>query len=299
MAQYLALQALSSGLCNTLLAQSPLHAKAEQDGVSEPSEVSEMGEAIHDALLEGVDRIASINPEDYRSKPTKANPEGAVPKGWTNGAIKAAREAARAEGKLPMLSDKVGRVTAAVSSAKSYIATTVLKGIFDRGESEVTFVWQEGAILCKARADRWTPEMGILLHVKTSAGSVAPHAFQRVADSMGYDLAVMFYERGMEAVAPGKLVKSYILAIEQEVPHGCKLYDLHELKKEIAAANVERAIQAWGKCIASGIYPAYGADIYTLEPKPWQLAEAETSGTIGGLAYHEPDPLQVKHGMQI
>lgn len=276
MADYLALPYLSSGLCNRLLSHSPYHAKHElEHREQDDTEASDNGTAIHDALLEGVDRIESIRPEDYRSKPTKANPDGAIPKGWTNNAIKAARDAARAEGRIPMLAGEVANIVGAVESARRFIEGTTFAGIFDRGQPELTIVWTEGAgVLCKMRPDWLTDERDALLHVKTTKGGAGPQQFARTVDSMGYDVALAFYERGLATISD-RQAHHVILAIEQDPPYGCALYDLDPAKQAIAASKVERAIATWKQCVARGNWPCYASHVHSLEPTPWQLGAEE------------------------
>ena len=71
MSEYLSLDALSSGVCHTLLTESPYHARFKQENPGAPSSVSDMGIAIHDGLLEGVDRIVAIDADDWRTKAAK------------------------------------------------------------------------------------------------------------------------------------------------------------------------------------------------------------------------------------
>lgn len=275
MEQYLALPYLSSGLCKTILQHSPFHAKHDQDHPDiEDDETADCGTAIHDALLEGVDRIQAIKPEDHRSKPNKANPEGAIPKGWTNNAIKAARDMARAAGKIPMLADEVDFIKGAVQAASTFIRRTKIAHVFDTGKPELTIIWREGDVLCKARPDWLTADHSILLHVKTTKASAGPLQFGRIVDSMGYDVSLAFYERALASVSDGA-AQHLILAIEQQKPWGCALYDLAPAKAEIAAAQVEHAIAVWQRCAAAGRWPSYATRIHSLEPKPWQLQEHE------------------------
>lgn len=114
-----------------------------------------------------------------------------------------------------------------------------------------------------------------LLHVKTTTGSVNPRAFSRVADGMGYDVAMMFYLRGMLAIEPDTVRDHYILAIEQEPPYACKLFDLSSAKADVAERKVERALNAWAACTKSGKWPAYDGSVHSIDLMPWELAQAE------------------------
>lgn len=286
MPEYLSLKALSSGLIHTMLAQSPEHAALEQaqpDG--EMSAIAEHGVAVHDALLEGVNRIAVINPQDY------AGPRGGVPKGWTNDAIKAARDAARSNGKIPMFPETAAEVLNAVQAARDFIGRSELKGVFDSGKPEQVLIWNEGDVLCKARPD-WLNDK-VLLHVKTTAGSAQPESWIRnQLTPMGYDVAWGLYRRGLMELT-GNDPQHVFLVIEQNAPYGCSLVSLAPTFADIAASKVGRAIKVWQACQASGNFPGYPRRIAYAEPKNWDI-QAEEEAQLSGV----PDELQRQHGMQ-
>jgi hypothetical protein len=263
MARYLALPYLSSGLCNVLLEQSPFHARhaleSRDDDASEASEASDTGTAIHDLLLEGLDRIAIIDATDWRTK-----------------AAKDARDEARAAGRLPLLAPKFPQVEAAVRSASEFVAQSALPGLLADGEPEVTIIWEEDGVSCRARPDWLATDLSMLLHVKTTKGSAGPLQFARTVDYMGYDVALAFYERGLATISSAQC-HHLILAIEQQPPYGCALYDLDPAKAALAASKVERAIAIWKNCVATGRWPSYSPRVHSLEPKPWELAEGERS----------------------
>ena len=262
MQDYLLHHGLSSSRLHTLLTQSPFHAYHDEGG--EPSEVSEIGTAIHDALLEGVDRIVTVEADDWRTKDAKA-----------------ARDTARAEGKIPMLARKVSQVMSAVEAAKRYISSSEIAGVFDDGKPEQTVIWKEGEMLCKARPDWLTNDRSLLLHVKTTAGSAQPDSWIRnMLTGMGYDVAASFYERGCYQAKietkSGGVVQSVFLVIEQSPPYGCSLIGLDPAMQDLAARKVERGIRIWQQCKASGKYPAYPSRICYAEPRPWELEAEET-----------------------
>ena len=261
MGEYLLMAGLSASRINTLLQYSPFHAYHDEGG--EPSEVSDIGTAIHSALLEGVDNIVTIDAEDWRTKDAKA-----------------ARDAARAAGKIPMLARKVSQVINAVEAAKRYVASSEIAGVFERGKAEETVIWKEGELFCKARPDWLTAERDIILHLKTTSGSAEPNTWIRnQLVPMGYDCAAMFYERGLYQAEDGKgkdAPLSVFLVVEQDAPHGCSLVALDPAAQDLAARKVDRAIRIWQRCKATGKYPAYPSRICYAEPRPWELEAEET-----------------------
>lgn len=279
MAEYMRLPAFSSSRAHTLLTYSPFHARYMPS--REPSDASDNGTAIHDVLLEGVDRIAEIAAEDWRTK-----------------AAKEARDAARAEGKIPLLASRAATVKEAVGAAKEFVGRSELAGIFQRGKPEVTFVWDDGGLLCKARPDWLTDEHDILLHVKTTQGSAEPNSWIRnQLTNCGYDVACAFYERGLYAsYTPGSgknAPLSVFLVIEANAPYGCSLVALDPAMADLADSKARRAIKTWAECKRTKKYPSYPTQICYAEPKPWDLAAEQESASDEVF-----DVLQAKEGLQ-
>lgn len=281
MSEYLALKALSSGLCHTLLTYSPYHAKWEQDNrPDDPSIESDIGTAIHEALLEGRDRIVEIEADDWRSK-----------------AAREARDAVRAAGKIPMLARTAALIEPAVSAAKAYIASSEIAGVLDAGKPEETLIWQEGAVTCKARPDWLDTIRPLMLHVKTTGGSAEPNSWIRnQLVPSGYDVSMAFYERGFYQLMNGDnsfQLMNVFLVIEQQEPHGCSLIGLDPAMRDLAAKKADRAIRTWRECQLEGRWPCYPTRIAYAEPKSWQMEQEEQATLI-----ETYDRLQEKHGLQ-
>lgn len=279
MRDYMLHRGLSASRAHTLLTQSPRHAITVTD--DEPSEASEIGTAIHDALLEGVNRLVAIEADDWRTK-----------------AAKEARDAARAEGKIPMLARKMVQIEGAVNAAKAFVETSEIAGIFSRGKPEQTIIWNEGDLICKARPDWLTDNRDILLHVKTTQGSAEPSSWIRnQLVPMGYDLAAEFYARGLHVATDDRLAPTLVslfLVIEQTEPYGCSLVGLAPAMQDLASRKVDRAIRIWQECKRTGKYPCYPSQIHYAEPMAWQLS-AEDEIEFGP----QVDPLQDREGLQV
>jgi len=256
MSEYLSLPFLSSGLCHTLLTYSPHHARHEQQNrEQDDTNASDMGTCIHDALLEGIDRIQAIDAPDWRTKSARE-----------------ARDAARAAGKIPMLEHKVWQVEAAVKAARDCVANSELAGVFDDGQPEATIVWDEGGIKAKARPD-WTAK-GWHVSVKTTEGSANPALYTRHRISqLGHDTGLAFYDRGFQA--HGVRLQHRILLIEQAPPYGCAIFGLAPSKWEYAERRIARAIATWQECHETGHFPCYPTRTCFAEAMPWEMAQLE------------------------
>lgn len=284
MAAYIAdpcpVASLSSGCAYKLVSESPLHAWAHHPRLGarprEASNVADAGSLAHDLLLGGEGKICVIDPRDYPSKPTKENPDGGIPKGWTNTAIRAARDEARSNGLVPVLFGDLFAIRAMVDAAKAYIAGSQLAGLFDDGESELTAIAQEGPTWLRARPDWLTNNGRWSLSYKTTKARVHPEGFSRIADSMGYGFSLAFYARVLRGVGWGSARSRHLmLAQEQNAPFACSLFELAPAKAAIEHSQVERAIRLWARCMAEGKWPGYTGSIVALEPRPWDLAAEE------------------------
>jgi hypothetical protein len=288
MGQYLADPApdpsLSSGAAHDLLMKSPAHVFARHPRLggapTENSDAMDTGTIAHELLLGGDSRICEIRREDYRSKPTKDNPEGAVPTGWTNNAIREARDAARASGLIPVLREDMIAYHQMAQAAREFVSRSEIAGVLDGAfESEVTQIWREGEAWCRARHDGINHELKIRLSFKTTQQSANPDAFIRSMYSMGYDLALAFYRRGFEAIAGVQEGwRDVILVQEQRAPHACSLVSLDPAAWAIADQKVERAILLWRRCMLRNEWHGYSGMIAYASPTPWQLAESEALG---------------------
>lgn len=284
MADYLAdpcpVPSLSSGCAFRLISECPqsgYHYHPRLGGrKTDDSNASNMGTTAHDFLLGGEKKICEIKPEEHRSKPTKDNPEGAIPKGWTNDAIRAARDTAVLNGLTPMLSAEMAGARAMAKAAREFIASSEIAGVFDEGESELTAIAREGDTWLRTRPDWLNLSMGISLSYKTTRLKVRPDQFHRAIDSMGYGFSLMFYERCLLGALPGMTrPRSVILAQEQFAPHLCSLIELSPAKADIERSQVDRAIRLWTRCMETNVWPAYGSRIVQIEPRPWDLAAEE------------------------
>lgn len=234
----------------------------------------DLGTTAHDLLLEGgTAKICVIEPEMYRSKGTKENPDGNIPDGWTNNAIRAARDQAYANNLVPMLPWDHARVKTMIDVAREFLAKSQIAGVFERGAAEQTVIWQEkNGVWCRSRLDLLTDSCDYLIDFKTTKASAHPDEFGRQIERMGYDFQGMFYSRGVTAVS-GKTPEFVLLVQEEYPPYQCCLHGLSGAMMEMAESNVKLAIERWGECLNTKTWPGYPTRIVYQEPSSWRLNE--------------------------
>lgn len=250
---------LSASVARVLLQRSPLHAwhahpRLNPRYAPDDSSRFDLGSAAHAMLLEGDHaRVAFIDAPDWRTKPAKE-----------------ARDAARAEGRLPVLEHHEATLSTMLTVARAAVAASELPDLLD-GDAERALVWLDGSAWCRSRLDMLSTDRRVILDYKTCA-SAEPEMFIRQIGNMGYDVQAEFYLRGLEAIT-GEQATFIFLAQEIEEPFACSLVSLANVYREIAQRKVERAIDCWGRCLQAGRWPAYGTRVHYAEPPPWAMNE--------------------------
>jgi hypothetical protein len=263
MQAYLDEQAFSSGLAQTLLDRSPLHAWTESqwnpDRVRDDNGTADIGTFAHACLLEGgTSSLVVVDAPDWRTK-----------------AAQQARDDARAAGKLPILERKVSEVWTMVKAAQAFIASSELVGLFSAGEAETTIIFDLDGVRCKARPDWLSDDRKICLSYKTSPGSAAPDSWIRT-QLPGYDTGIVLYEDAVNSIAaPDGGCRVVTLVQEQKPPYSCSLIGLAPAWAALAESKLALALATWKGCLEDGKWPAYPTMIAWAEPRAWMLAEAE------------------------
>lgn len=265
---------LNAGTAHTILTRSEFHAWWEHPRLGgnrdESNTASDIGSVIHDVLLGGPGIVEVIRPEDYPGV------KGGIPKGWTNDAIRAARDEAIADGKIPLLADDWALCGAAVDAARIFLTKTELFHIFDEGTAELTALWQDDDdVWCRARPDWWNPKMKTVLDIKTTKTPARPDVWiRRQLNPMGYDLSAVHYLRGIERLTDIR-AQYVFLVIEQDPPHGCSLVTLSPSYLAVAEAQWEKAFGRWQHALAVDKWPSYPTGIAHADPTARQMVEAE------------------------
>jgi hypothetical protein len=270
---------LSASLAKTMVSQSPRHAWQESNRlnpqyVREEDTIFDIGTAIHDAILEGIDRVDVIDANDWRTK-----------------AAREARDLSRAQGRIPLLPKVYGRVKDSVQSAIAALADcTELGGVdLSKGVAEKTIYWEDIGTWCRCRPD-WM--MGsLILDVKSCSGSVSPASFGRQIINMGYHIQAQFYRRGFSAVV-GNEPQFVFVAVEVEPPYAVSFHSLAPSLEALADEQVEYAIRAWADCLHNDRWPAYSRRIHYAEAPgyaamQWDDRKYERSAAGMGMPMYE------------
>lgn len=259
--QYFALPHFSSSVAKTVISRSPLHARQErEDGGKDPTKVMDFGSVTHRLVLGAGKDYEPLPFDDWRTKDAKA-----------------ARDAAREAGKVPIKTADFERANLAAESIRLELSK---RGILLDGASELAVTWEEetehGIVICKAMFDHAWLETGRILDLKLTENA-SPWAIERNAESMGYAIQRAAYVRALVALRPSLAGKAdFLFAFgETDTPFAMNLTRPDGMFRELGDRRWLRALNTWAECVATDTWPAYGDGINQLSPPAWAMRNEE------------------------
>lgn len=285
MAEYLALPAVSRSVLFAMLDDGcPLAAWfaswLNPNRVREDSALADAGSIAHEILLEGSFECCEvINREHHPAEKT-----GAIPTGWTNKSIRAARDAAREAGKIPILDDAFEEIRTMVVAAQTFIESLketepAIWRAFqpDGGDSELTFTWDDGPTPCRIRPDRISTDRTLMVDAKFYSGNGGPREWiRKQLFASGYDISAAFSSRGIEAIC-GVRPTYIFLVVPTKPPHLPYLVGLDPMAFDLAAQRVSVGLQEWQQCFKRGYWPSYPRTVHYAEPPAYLQAQVEAA----------------------
>lgn len=268
---------LSSSIARILCESSPAHARAAHPKlnpqvIDDEAEHFDIGTAAHSILLEGVNAVEIIQADNYRTNVAKA-----------------ARDAARANGKTPLLAKVWADVQAMVAATRAQLDAHVDgRAMFKDGSPEQTLIWNEDGVWCRARLD-WL-RAGAIDDYKTTSTTANPEAVSRTLFSNGWDIQCAFYLRGLKAITREASVLSathggedaiFRFAVQETyAPYALSVVALGPDAMVLAEKKVLYAIELWRECLKSNKWPAYPnrtayASLPTWVESAWLAREGE------------------------
>jgi hypothetical protein len=258
---------LSASIAKILVERSPLHAwtaHPKLGGVRHvANDAMDHGSLVHKLLLGAGADVAVIDADDWRTK-----------------AAKEARDAARADGKIPVLKEQHERALRSVEPIRKQIAA---HGFELTGESEVCIVWQEetihGAIECRCLVDHLMLDRALMFDVKT-ARSAHPRSCVRHVIDYGYDIQQAAYTRALTKLRPDLAGREdfVFLFVETDEPFAATPARIDAVMRERGKRRWEEACSVWARCLKTGSWPGYVDGAVYLETPAWVMGSMEESG---------------------
>lgn len=241
------------------------HAKASMDGGFDSDKGALiLGQAAHDIIL---------RPQVFIEK------WGSYPEGY-NGTTKEGRATkdrlVGAYGNNLIKHDDLMMLKEIQKSIESHPAIfPLLNGI---KETEVSLVWDEQGVKCKARIDAITEIKGqtLLLDLKTSR-SAEQSDFEKSCVNYGYLIQSAHYLAGAKACGVVKNDNNNFLhvVIEKEPPYLCAVYCLDDASLEVGEKRRQEALRKYIAAKQSGIWPGYSERVETIACPHWYFQQQD------------------------
>lgn len=178
---------------------------------------------------------------------------------WQTKAAKEAAQAARDEGRTPILAKDYERAQAI---AERVATDDQSAGIFTGGEAEVSLFWpdEETGVIRRARFDwlqnKTEGRRRVIADLKT-ARSAEPAAFGRSAADFGYAISAANYVDGAIACGLDPDPLFVFVAVEKEEPHVVSVFYADPDVIELGRALMRSALRTYAKCVAEDRWPGY------------------------------------------
>lgn len=261
---------LSASLVTVLLDHSPAHAFSAHPRLDgnrrfKNTMATDNGSLAHGLLFEGFAAMVEIDAPDYKTKVAQQ-----------------ARDAARADGKIPVLPKQVTTIKGMVGGArKVWTRTKELQAYApEQGVGEQSIFWTEtdergNVFWFRCRPDWLANDYTVCIDGKFTDGSVRPSAFSKQVMRMDYHTRAAFYRRGIKAVF-GTDADYLFLAAESAYPHEGAVLGLDPTFLTLGEQRVQEAIALWMHCMNTKKWPGYGDSIHRVEAPAWSLSDELT-----------------------
>lgn len=141
------------------------------------------------------------------------------------------------------------------------------------GQSEVTLRWndQYTNLACKARADYFIEDKGVVVDLKTTESGDSD-SFARSVWNYRYHVQDALYRAGFAAC--GKPIQHFALVtVEKEPPYAVAVYTLDAQAVEAGYTAARKDIETMQWCLEHNSWPGYSSGVEQLSLPKWALRQ--------------------------
>lgn len=229
-------------------------------GVEEHKPQFDQGKAFHSRVLGDGPEVVVVASDSWRST-----------------AAREARDAAYAEGKVPLLASESAVVEAMAESVRAHDVAPLL---FQGGAAEVSAFWVDEAtgVKCKARFD-YLPEKHagrrLIVPDLKSAVSADPREFAAAAARYGYLLQQIHYSNAIRHLGIDDDPAFLFVVCEKEPPHLVNVGQFaDEMTLRLSAAALDKALRLYRECLETDTWPGWSG-VTDLSVPAWHLYQLE------------------------
>lgn len=265
---------LTQSIAVTLVTQSEAHAYVRHPrlgGKSKQATAAMDEGSVIDALLLGNGKeLFAIDADSFRTK-----------------AARELRDAARAEGKIPVLAKDADELLVTVAAIRCRLAEAGVD--LAAGRSQVAAFWQEMAdngniVQCRALLDHVDITRGVIRDLKKSR-TAHPDALTKHVEGYGYDIQCAAYMNALGMCVPeliGRITFEWMF-VEADAPYALSLSEPDGSMLALGNSRWRRAVNMWEAATRTGLWPCYEARGKTrLTASPWALEREMHAGGYDG-----------------
>jgi hypothetical protein len=250
---------LHQSTANTILRYDPLQAWLEHPELGgkerDSSAAMDRGDIVHGLLLGGA-QFEVIDAKDFRTNVAKA-----------------ARDAARKAGKIPIIKPKLDELQDAADACRLALKEAGIDLEKYLREHYIEWTSPDG-VLCAGTLDAL--DRTTIIDVKVSE-SAHPKKFASKVYDFGYDIQAAAYTEALDENEPDQAGRrQYIWAVvEPEPPHRCLVRPIGSAYLEMGQRRWKRAKAIWAQCLETDIWPDYTEGTEAIDPPPYVMRREE------------------------
>lgn len=225
-----------------------------------PTTAMELGSAAHKLVLGKGAEIVTVDAENWRTK-----------------AAQDKAKAARAAGKVPLLTHEHERAQAIADAVFDH---PVAGSLFLAGQAEQSLFWfdEEFGIWRRARLD-WLPfpdsrRRMIIPDLKTCA-SAAPGEVAKAITRFGYHVQAPWYVEAVEALGLAVDPAFVFAFVEIEPPYLITVAQLRASDMRAGRELGRLACERYRDCVEAASWPGYADEVIEVSLPPWALRDLE------------------------
>jgi hypothetical protein len=215
----------------------------------------DFGHAAHGLVLGVGAPVVKVDAEDWRTK-----------------AAKDERDAAYAEGKVPILRKEWDQV---VGMADAISEHPIASALFDpaHGKPEQSFYWDDAThgVRRRGRWD-WLPETDggrLIVPDYKTAPSAEPGAIRKAVANFGYHMQAAWYIDGAHALGLADDISFVLVFQERTAPYLITVCELDADALFVGRQRNDQALQVFAECTATDTWPAYSDDVELISLPGW------------------------------
>jgi hypothetical protein len=252
----------ASGAKKLLPPSCPAVFEYERHNGRPPRDVFDFGHAAHQMVLGVGAPIVAVDAKDWRTK-----------------AAAEAKDAAHADGKIPLLAKDVHVIAAMAAAIQAHPIASVLLDPANGKPEQSLFRQDESGVMLRSMLD-WFPDTTtgrmIVPDYKTSV-SANPDVFAKSVASFNYHMQDAWYRDMVTGLNLADDVAFVFIVQEKTAPYLVTVVELDVEAVRIGRELNRQAIDLYAECQSSGMWPGYTDQVELISLPAWATYSARSN----------------------